>query len=176
MMEKRKISKTMSYLLRHDPEGMGMDGEGWVEVAELLARLHDRDLDVNPDRLREVVETDPKGRYELAERRIRARYGHSVNHVDPSLTPADRDTLFHGTDPDNLDRIRSQGLQSQGRQKVHLSATKEEARTVGARHAAEPVLLTVDAAAAQQDGIRIERASDVVYVANHVPPAYITFP
>ncbi len=176
MTSNRKLSKTMSYLLRHNPEGMKVTEEGWVQINQLLQRLRKRNLEVDGGRLREIVETDPKGRYELDEDRLRARYGHSLDHVDPTLTPADKDVLYHGTSPENVDQIRSEGLQSEGRQKVHLSATEEEAETVGRRHHSDPVILEVDAEAAMRDGIRIERASSVVYVADRVPPEYICDP
>jgi putative RNA 2'-phosphotransferase len=173
-MSRWKISKTMSYLLRHDPEGMEMDPEGWVQVDALIERLEKRNLDVDECELRETVERDPKRRYELDEPRIRARYGHSIDGIDPTLTAADLDTLYHGTAPDSARDILREGLRKQGRQKVHLSSTVDEARKVGRRHAGDPIILQVDAAGAQQDGIRIERASSVVYVADHIPPAYIS--
>ncbi len=173
-MSRQKISKTMSYLLRHDPEGMEIDEEGWVRVEALIQRLKQRNLDADQQVLRETVERDPKGRYELNESRIRARYGHSINGIDPTLTPADQNTLYHGTDPEAAERIFEEGLRKQGRQKVHLSSTVDEAREVGRRHTDHPIVLKIDASRAQQNGIRIERASSVVYVADRIPPAYIS--
>lgn len=173
-MSHRNISKTMSYLLRHDTEGMDIDHEGWVPIPELLERLQKRNLNADRDQLRTVVEQDPKGRYELKAEQIRARYGHSIDGIDPTLTPANREELFHGTSPDVVDQICSEGLQKQGRQKVHLSTSVDEARSVGRRHTNQPVILTVDAKGAQENGTRIERASPVVYVADEIPPEFIT--
>ncbi len=151
-----------------------MDSEGWVHVDELIERLEGRNLSVDPDRIRTVVERDPKGRYEINGSEVRARYGHSLDGVDPTLPSADVEVLYHGTSPDAAESILTEGLQKQGRQKVHLSSTVEEARKVGQRHCREPVVLQVDARGALQAGNRIERASDVVYVADEISADHLT--
>ena len=171
-MNRREVSKQMAYLLRHDPSGMQMDEEGFVDLDELLSRLRERWKNLTDPNLREIVEEDPKGRYEISDGRIRALYGHSVD-VEPDLPEVDVDVLYHGTSPKAAERIDREGLKSQGRRKVHLSARKEDAIEVGKRHTPEPVLLEIEAAGARESGVVFQKASEKVYVTDFVPPKFI---
>jgi len=58
------------------------------------------------------------------------------------------------------------------RQLVHLSGTLAEARRVGARHADDPVVFTVDAAAMIADGHELTRRSRTTYTTERAPPDY----
>lgn len=173
MENSTKISKQMAYLLRHHPSGMEISEEGFVDLDELLGHLRKRWPDLNRENLRELVERDPKGRYEIRGDKIRARYGHSID-VRPILTEAQTDKLYHGTTPDASKKILEEGLKSKGRQKVHLSKRVEDAIEVGKRRTNNPVILEVDVQAAKKEGIKVERASDKVYVAGKIPPKFIS--
>lgn len=59
------------------------------------------------------------------------------------------------------------------RQQVHLSGAVEAARDVGSRHADEPVILEVDAAAMLVGGYEITKRGREVYTTDHVPPPYL---
>ena len=172
-MNRREVSKQMAYLLRHEPSGMSIDGEGFVKLEELLSKLRERWKNLTEVELREIVEEDPKGRYEISDGKIRALYGHSID-VEPDLPEVEIDVLFHGTSEKAADRIDREGLKSQGRRKVHLSARKEDAIEVGKRHTPEPVLLEVDASGAVDFGVVFQRASERVYVTDFVPPKFIS--
>jgi putative RNA 2'-phosphotransferase len=58
------------------------------------------------------------------------------------------------------------------RHHVHLSATAETARVVGARHG-RPVVLVVDAAGMSRAGIPFYRSANGVWLVDHVPPRYL---
>ncbi|MBS3764731.1 MAG: RNA 2'-phosphotransferase [Planctomycetes bacterium] len=166
---KTKVSKTMAYLLRHDPEGMEMDGEGFVWLNDLIEKLEARGFKVDEGYVKDVVQTDSKGRYELSGNKIRAVYGHSID-VEPSLSADDcPDVLYHGTTEKAARRILAEGLKPRGRQKVHLSSTVEGACDVGRRHCAEPVILRIDCEAAAERGVEIQQASSEIYVAREIP-------
>ncbi|WP_435177457.1 RNA 2'-phosphotransferase [Halorussus sp. AFM4] len=179
---RRRLSKFVSGALRHFPAdaGIELDDRGWTDyddLADAVARKYDW---AGREQLDAVVATDPKGRFERETGRdgggrVRAAYGHSVD-VDLDDTGDGGevpDRLFHGTDPDNLDAILAEGLQSMNRQEVHLSATPAEAREVGRRHAADPVVLEVDAAGMIADGRRVSKRGEETYTADEVPPAYL---
>jgi putative RNA 2'-phosphotransferase len=126
-----------------------------------------------PEHLEALVATDPKGRFERRGHRIRAAYGHSVD-VDLGATDDPvPDTLYHGTAPRNLDAIREEGLRPMDREAVHLSGTIEAARSVGARHAADPVVLVVDAAGLLAEGHEVHKRGRGTYTTDRVPPAYL---
>jgi len=172
---RRQLSKFVSGALRHFPgdAGLELDDGGWTAVDALVGAVERQYGWADRERLAAVVATDPKGLFERDGDRIRAAYGHSV---DVSLEPTDApvpDTLYHGTAPRNVTAIRRDGLRPMGRQRVHLSADRADAREVGRRHADDPVVFVVDAAGMQADGDRIVKRGRATYTTARVPPPYL---
>ncbi|MEM9413985.1 MAG: RNA 2'-phosphotransferase [Planctomycetota bacterium] len=175
----KSVSKSMSYVLRHKPDAIGitLDPNGWVDVDDLLAAFQ-RDGKRYTRRCidRAVAEND-KQRFEFSEdgTRIRARQGHSIN-VDLGYEPAaPPDVLFHGTATRNLDSIRKKGLLKMNRHHVHLSTSKETMLAVAQRHG-KPVILEVDAKRMHADGFEFFVTKNNVWLVDSVPPDYVLCP
>ena len=125
----------------------------------------------------EIVFSNDKQRFAFSPDglRIRANQGHSV-HVDLELTPVEPPpVLYHGTATRFLPSIRSQGLQSMSRLHVHLSATREQAHRVGARHG-RPVVLEIDAKGMNDTGHLFFLSANGVWLTEFVPISFIKFP
>lgn len=171
-----KISKFLSYVLRHKPETIGLTLEdgGWVAVEQLLQALKAARKDVTRDLLEDIVQTNDKQRFAFSEdgTKIRASQGHSLQ-VDLGLRPIPPpDILFHGTARRFLDSILSTGLQPQQRQHVHLSPDEQTALRVGQRHG-KPIVLRVNAGAMHADGHVFFLSANGVWLTAHVPPTFL---
>ena len=172
---RRRISKFMALVLRHSPGefGLKLDERGFCDLRALVEVLRERFPEVDENVVRGIVESDEKGRYEIKEGRIRARYGHSVPvslDVEPVEPP---DVLYHGTARRLLPSILREGLKPMGRRFVHLSTTLEDAKAVGRRKDPKPAVLLVEARKAHEAGVRFYRASEKVYLADHIPPDFL---
>ena len=171
---RRQVSKYLSGALRHFPEdaGLALDDAGWTALDSVVDRASTK-YGIDREAVIGIIHTDPKGRFEVDAGRVRAAYGHSVAvDLDAGGTPVP-DTLYHGTSPDALDSITRDGLKPMGRQSVHLSESVDDADAVGSRHAADPVILVVDAAAMLADDHSITKRGNAVYTTEHVPPEYL---
>ena len=173
---RRRLSKFVSGALRHFPEdaGLELDEAGWTPVQALVVAVESKYDWADRRTLDAVVSTDPKGRFERDGERIRAAYGHSV---DVTLADTDEpvpDTLYHGTAPRNVASILADGLRPMSRKQVHLSGDVATAREVGARHADDPVVLVVDAAAMERDGHTVSGRGEATYTVDRVPAAYVS--
>lgn len=176
MAEARKISKSLSYWLRHRPEaaGLELDDSGWAPVAEVMRALAAAGLAERREALERVVAANDKNRFELSPdgQRIRARQGHSVE-VDLDWPPAEPPQfLFHGTVERNLASIQAEGLKAMGRHHVHLSADVETAQLVGRRRG-PPVVLRIEAAGMAADGHVFRLSGNGVWLTDRVPAGYI---
>jgi putative RNA 2'-phosphotransferase len=178
-MDDVTLSKTVAHALRHDPDayGLTLDPDGWVELDTLVAALHTTHPlweGVDRERLERMAQNGSKRRYEIRGDRIRAAYGHTLpGKIDqpPADPPA---TLYHGTPPESVARILADGLRPMARQYVHLSTTRETARTVGRRRSARPAVLRVDAAAAAAAGVTFHATGEPgIWLADHVPPEHL---
>lgn len=172
-----KISKYLSKHLRHTPDRLGLTlaPGGWVEVEPLLAACAAHHFPLTRAELDEVVARSDKQRFSFDETktRIRANQGHSVA-VDLQLEPqTPPEVLYHGTGEASVPAILRSGLHKMSRHHVHLSSDVETARKVGMRHG-RPVVLAIDAAAMQQAGLTFYRSDNGVWLADEVPPSYLT--
>ena len=162
----------MSYLLRHNPNGLQMDEEGFVRLDDFVRRVRER-YDVDEAFIRDIVYAGDKTRFQIVNEKIRALYGHTID-VEIHL-PEDESVkvLYHGTTAESASEILEKGLRSMRRRWVHLSTTRDIAREVGKRRTRNPVILVIDAEKARRDGIRFYNATDRVYLSRRIPSKYI---
>lgn len=177
---KTRISKTLSRILRHAPESVGLtlDAQGWVEVRILLAALARHGMPCAPEELAVVVRDNNKQRFAFSEDglRIRANQGHSVTGVDLQLAAQQPpEFLYHGTAYSHLDAIRREGLKPGSRHHVHLSLQKETAIQVGGRHG-RPVVLVVRSGDLHRAGQVFHCSENGVWLTGPVPVDYLAFP
>ncbi len=170
----KKISKYLSFLLRHKPEAIGLtlDANGWASIEELICKTTQYAL--TPELIATVVETNDKRRFSLSEDgcKIRANQGHSLE-IDLELAPIEPpEQLFHGTAVRFLAGIRAKGLSKMKRHHVHLSESATVARNVGSRYG-EPVVLTVASRQMHQDGYLFYKTINNVWLVDSVPYEYI---
>ena len=173
----KKISKGMSYVLRHRPDTIGIELQegGWIGVDELLAAFERAGKPFTLPVLERVVTENDKQRFEFSADRlqIRARQGHSLE-VDLGYTAcAPPKVLYHGTATRNLDPILKQGLIKGNRHHVHLSTNVETMVQVAMRHG-KPVVLAVAAARMHADGFEFFVTENHVWLTDHVPPEFLS--
>ncbi len=170
-------SKFLSYVLRHQPEAIGLklDDEGWADIDALIAGAARDGCALDRALLGAVVENNDKKRFALSAdgQRIRAVQGHSHAAVAiayaPAVPPA---VLYHGTASRFLDSIRERGLVPGSRHHVHLSARRATALEVYRRYGS-PVLLEIDARDMHLAGHLFHQAENGVWLTERVPVRFI---
>lgn len=175
-----KISKFLSFVLRHEPEAVGitLDKEGWTDINILMhAAAVSKHINVVFDRelLRLVVENNAKKRFEISSdgMRIRAVQGHSTESVARTLDEKEPPvTLYHGTAGQFITSIMNEGLKPGERHHVHLSQTIETAISVGSRHG-KVVVLEVNALDMHNHGYKFYQAENGVWLTEHVPVEFL---
>ncbi len=177
--EVKKLSSVMIGILRHFPEqfGVKLDKHGWgdiEEIAKAISNRVDRFYWVRKRHLIAIALTDEKGRYEVKEGKIRARYAHTIDVDLSDLPKAELDTLYYPVTKEEVDIVMEQGIFPTDRKKVHLSATFEKAMEAGKVRDDSPIILKIDAKRAMEDGIDIRKATEDVYLADKIDAKYIS--
>lgn len=171
---KTKVSKYMSYLLRHDSENLKMDEHGFVDIDAFLEKLSER-FQVDKDLINEVVEKSDRKRFEIIGDKIRALYGHTI----PVKLELEEDTavkvLYHGTTSEAATKILKTGLKPMKRKWVHLSPTTEIANEVALRRTSRPVILEINAKVARKDCVRFYKATEKVCLCGNLLSKYIKY-
>ncbi len=171
----KKISKNLSYWLRHNPDDIGIvigDG-GWTDVKTLLKKAEPK-LMFDFNELKKVVETSDKQRFAFSDDfcEVRANQGHSIDVKLEFKEVKPPTFLYHGAPVKSVDSIMKTGLNKGKRHHVHLSPDKETAAMVGARRG-EFVILEIEAMKMRADGHKICMSDNGVYLVDEVPSKYI---
>lgn len=174
--EVEKLGRTMAAILRHGKFDLAMDAQGFVEVQEIVDTVREfnsRMKWLRPFHIEALVATDPKGRYQVLGRKVRATYGHTIK-LDLQL-PTDHIPLrlYYPASPEEQGIILETGILPSDRAMVHLSATYLDAERAGKARLDDPVILQIDTAACVAAGFTIERAARTVYLCDRVPPECI---
>ena len=167
-----KVSRYMSYLLRHNPEGLKMDRYGFVDLDDLCRKLEER-FSIHKSFIYRIVKKSEKKRFEIIGDKIRALYGHTIPVEIELKEDKNMKVFYHGTTSEVVSKILESGLKPMRRLWVHLSPSVEMAREVGLRRTRKPIILKINAEAARKDGIKFYKATDKVYLCSFVPPKYI---
>jgi len=167
-----QIGKQITYLLRHNPEDLIMDKNGYVSVISLLNKVG-----ITQQELDHIVDTNDKKRlsYNSDKTLIRASQGHSIK-VDVQLkeTRPPR-ILYHGTTYENYEKIKKTGLNKMRRLHVHLTDDYDIAFSVGKRYSKykDPIILIIDSAKMSTDGFKFFKSENDVWLTDNVPSKYI---
>ena len=175
MFASERISRFLSYLLRHHPKeySIAIDRNGFAQWSEVIAIVRERFPEVTEEQMYAVVAASEKQRFEFKDGKVRATYGHSFP-VDLGLEPVEPPPqLYYGTARDLAQSILRKGLKPRDRQYVHLSASATEAIAVGRRRDPTPAIIVVDATAAHAEGFRFY-ASGPLFLTENVPTKFLS--
>ncbi|HTT26114.1 MAG TPA: RNA 2'-phosphotransferase [Thermoplasmata archaeon] len=173
------LGRVMTGVLRHFPEkyGLTVDEHGWIplnKLVEAIGRQHRGYAHwLRIHHLVAIAESDPKGRYEVKDERIRATYAHTVDVVLDLPTDNIPDQLFFPVTPEEAALVLEVGLKPSDRKMVHLSRTSEDARSAGQVRTPSPVILVVETGPARAAGHVIMRAGKTVFLVPQVPPEFL---
>lgn len=174
--ELKRISKFLSWVLRHHPEAIGieLDQQGWTAIDLLIEKSTLYGVSFDKETLLHIVATNAKKRFALNDAcdKIRASQGHSVE-IDLGYSNQQPPTvLYHGTGARSVASILNTGLEKRERQHVHLSRDVETAVAVGQRHG-KPFVFKVLAGKMYADGFVFFLSDNGVWLTERVPVAYL---
>ena len=130
-MDDIKISKSLSYLLRHNAikDNVKITSDGWININDCLKWLNSnlkKQNSINIDDIKRIVNNDNKKRYSLNENNtmIKANQGHSMalNIKLRKITLEDNiEYVVHGSYFKCLNLIKKNGLSKMKRQYIHFA-------------------------------------------------------
>jgi len=175
-LDQNKVSKFLSYILRHKPESVGLKLNlyGWLLTDDIISNSQS-EIVLSKEVIEKTVSNNKKKRFTISDdgKYIRANQGHSIK-VDLQLIPKEPPTtLFHGTATRFLDSILKEGLKTGQRQHVHLSSDIHTAKEVGSRYG-KPAILTIDSKKMHQDGYQFFISDNHVWLTDHIPSEFLS--
>lgn len=187
-----RLSRTLTYLLRHGLAGAGLhpDPDGWVTVADTAsAATRAIRRPVAADDILLAATRYGGGRFELGGERIRAapnggpangapaaplNGGPANGGERPPPNPGGPDILYHAAPRSMLDHYREgAALAAPQGGPVHLARTESQAWRVGHRQWEDPTVFYVDACRARREGQQFCRTRIGQYFSDRVPLRYV---
>lgn len=165
-----KLSKTLSYCLRHGADKMKipMRSDGFVEINRLLTNSKFHGITLKD--IMNVVETNDKKRFEILNENdilfIRAVQGHTLSNIDddelliPINDTSEIPLAVHGTYRNVLSEIQSKGLCRMKRNHIHMSTDINPNAVVSGTRSNAEVYIIVDTNKAMADGIKFYRSKN----------------
>lgn len=179
--ELESLGRVLALILRHAPDrfGLEMDEEGFIDLYKIVTAIKKKKGDrmrwLRPTHIIGLVETDPKGRYQVEDNNVRATYGHSIPLKMSLPTDGIPERLFYPAKPDEVEKFMTEGIHPVDRTMVHLSKTWNDAFEAGIhKEGPEPIILRIDAELALNNGIIIQRAGKTVFTVEEVPHDFIS--
>jgi putative RNA 2'-phosphotransferase len=171
-----RISKRISFILRHHPEriGISLDQYGRVNLESFMNHFNRHyGTPISEPLIQKIMAQSDKQRYAIEGDTIRALYGHSIP-VKP-LTPPKMppEFLYHGTTHAAARLIVDEGLKKMDRDFVHLSANQQMAIQVGKRRDNQPVVFEVQAKVAATAGILFYPTKSGIWLVDAMPAKYL---
>ncbi len=177
--EVEQLVRILAGVLRHFPQrfGVEIDEHGWIDLRDFITALtikNKRFKFIKSHHIIGLIETDAKGRYQFREGKIRATYGHSLDVELDLPTHEIPDSLYFPTSPEECNILLQTGLSPGERKMVHLSLTPSAAIEAGKVKIPNPVILEINAKAAQEKGVVIMKAGKTVFTTKEVPAEFIS--
>ena len=174
MVDRRRISKLLSLILRHRPDefGLNIDEYGFIPLDEVVEVVQERYDEATEEAVRELVSDSRQHRFEIVDERIRALYGHSffVEMDGESMAPPDK--LYMGTTVKAGALMRTDGINPVDRSYLHLSTSFESAES-RSRQVGTPCVAEVLARRACDDGGIEFYARGEVILTRAIPPEFV---
>ncbi|MCL2148369.1 MAG: RNA 2'-phosphotransferase [Methanomassiliicoccaceae archaeon] len=172
-----RLGRTMASILRHGKYEPDMDEQGFVDMRDIVFVVKESNPKMRwlrPHHIEAMVETDPKGRYQLSGGDVRATYGHtfelSLRHPVDNIP----EVLFYpAKEEGDCEKFLSEGIFPSDRSMVHLSRSYADAYRAGSVKAPDPVIFVIDTAGCIDAGIEIGRAAKTVFLCDQVPPEFL---
>ncbi|MDR3075322.1 MAG: RNA 2'-phosphotransferase [Candidatus Methanoplasma sp.] len=175
--ELEKLGRTMAGILRHGKFELEMDEQGFVDMRDIVAVMKAKNPKMKwlrTHHIEAMVETDPKGRYQISGSDVRATYGHTI---ELSLRlPVDNipETLYYPIAEEECKGILDDGLFPSDRAMVHLSNSYGDAVKAGSVRIEDPIILAIDTSGCIDAGIEIGKAAKTVYLCDQVPSEFLS--
>lgn len=171
--EMEKLGRLMAGILRHGRFELPMDEQGFVPIRKIIATIkkHNSRMPwLRSHHIEALVETDPKGRYQIVGDMVRATYGHTIPDLDLQLSTDNiPDVLYYPTTEEEAEIILETGLVPTDRSMVHLSLTYQDAYNAGSVRVESPLILAVDVDKCFDEGYDIGKAGRTVFLCSKVP-------
>lgn len=173
-----QLLKLITYILERHPDEFGLvpDDEGFIRMKDLIKAVTEEEGwgFVRQSHINEVLITLRDHPFFVDADRIKAIHVQESAVRVVGVTPPK--LLYHCVRRTAHPVVYDRGIDPMGRHHVFLATTDALALRIGKRRDPKPVLLTVQALRASQQGLTFSRQGEAIYLVDHVPVGLFSGP
>ncbi|NVM23899.1 MAG: RNA 2'-phosphotransferase [Desulfobacterales bacterium] len=174
----KQLEKLMAYILGRRPDEFGLvpDEDGFVRMKDLLKAISEEPGwgYARKSHINEVLVTLRDNLFVVEDDRIKSACPDEA--VSPVAGTAPPKILYHCVRRKAYPVVLQRGIIPMGTPRVFLATTEELALRIGKRRDPTPVLLTVQAQRAFEEGVKFLRQGELIHIVDHVPIDYFSGP
>lgn len=169
----------MSYLLGKKPDEFGLvpDRDGYIPIKEFLKAVKEDPAMayVRESHIREALLNDRSGIFEVQGKKIRSikQDYYPISH-NQDLDPPK--ILYKGVKRKTYPAILKYGLTQGSKEYVVMTKERDLAVRIARRLDQTPIILEIRARAASEGGVNFYPFGDSIYLADMIPPRFISGP
>jgi putative RNA 2'-phosphotransferase len=175
----KQLAKLLHYILGHRPDefGLVLNPDGSIPLKELHQAIKEEEgwAYVRLADIREVLMIQPD-RFERLDDRIRLNPEEVSGQFMKRESVVPPEILYHGARQKAYPHILKKGLFPTRHPYVWLTPDEALALRLGRRRDPNPVLITVYAARAYEEGTAFSRVGELIYLVESLLPAYLEGP
>jgi putative RNA 2'-phosphotransferase len=174
------LARLMRYILGTRPDEFGLvpDQEGFIPIKELLKVIREEPsmAYARESHLMEVILHDRGDLFEVAEKKIRSTKRSFVSPAEENPASSPPKFLFKGVKRKSYPAVLTHGLVPGSGDHVVMTTDRDLAIRIAHRQDQTPVIVEIRAQAASESGTAFLAFGESLYVADRVPPWFITGP
>lgn len=178
--QRESLGRFLAYVLGHRPDEFGLvpDEEGFVSLKDLLKALSEEEgwRFVRRSHINDMMRETGQPSFEIRDNRMRLSPGETTLTLGPYEVAEPPARLYYAARRKAHPVILERGLIPAGRPHVQLSTTEEMALRLGKRRDPNPILLTVQAGRASEQGTVFYRPQELIYLVEAIRPDFIVSP
>jgi putative RNA 2'-phosphotransferase len=178
--QRLSVRRFLAYMLGHRPDEFGLvpDEEGYIPIKDVLMALSEEEGwgFVRKSHIEDLLREREEPGFEINNNWIRLIPGSSLLSFGPYPRSTPPKTLYYAARRKAYAVILEQGLTPGGRLFVPLTVDVDLAMRMGRRRDPSPILLTIHAARAYENGIRFSLPQEMIYLVDQLPLDFFTGP
>lgn len=174
----KPLAKFLSYILERNPYEFGLipDTDGYIKVKDLIKAIVEEEGwgHIKKSSLDELIYSYPDAPIEISDNRVRAK--DRSNYQKPVFAEKLPKELYTAIRNKAHFHVTKKGIDPGDTDYIILSSESDVATKIGKRKDRKPVLLKINTALAEDEGVFFFSAGETIYLAKYIPTGCFTGP
>ena len=174
----KPLAKLISYIFEHNPYEFGLipDKEGYIKLKELIQAINDEDgwSHINKNHISELIYSFTPPPVEILDNLIRSK--NPVKYNKPVYAEKLPGEIYTAIRNKAHFHVYHKGLKAAENDFIIMSSKKEVAEKIGKRKDQKTIIIVVNTAIAEEEGVFFYAAGETIFLSKTIPVKALNVP